>query len=201
MTRKKQANLFNGELLEGSMSGYRLTLRPLVDHAPGDVNDIVQATLDDIGRLPPGKHLAHAVVFAVLPLVFSLLLSFQDTAVSITEQDRRMLFQVMITAACVSIGVGIAFIMSIYLSLHLPSVPPDHNLITSWELGFESLGFSGEEALDRVNLGYMWHAMLLINCMACVVGGKLFVEVHRLGRAEELSEAAAGGAPIHCFPG
>ena len=70
--------------------------------------------------------------------------------------------------------------MSIYLSSDFPSVLPDHNLVRSWELDFDALGYTREEALDRVNLGYTWHAMFLLIYMSCVVGGRIFVEVHRL---------------------
>ena len=138
-----------------------------------------------------------SVIFAVLPLAFSLMLFFRDTGVHFTEQDRRMLFQVMVTAACVSSAVGIAVIMSIYLSPDFPSVLPDHNLVRSWELDFGALGYTREEALDRVNLGYMWHAMCLLIYMTCVVGGRLFVEVHRLGRANYLAAVPSGSDRSH----
>ena len=122
-----------------------------------------------------------AVVFAVLPMAFSLLLVSQDTGVRFTEPDRRALFQALVVAGCVSVTVGIAVIMSIYLSPDFPSVLPDHNLVRSWELDFDALGYTRAEALARVNLGYMWHAMFLLIYMACVVGGRLFLEVHRMG--------------------
>lgn len=122
-----------------------------------------------------------SVVFAALPMAFSLLLVLRDTTVSFTERDRRALFQALVVAACVSATVGIAVIMSIYLSPDFPSVLPDHNLVRSWELDFAALGYTREEALEQVNLGYMWHAMFLLIYMACVVGGRLFMEVHRMG--------------------
>ncbi len=126
-----------------------------------------------------------SVVFAVLPLAFSLLLVFRDTGVTFAERDRRALFSALVTAACVSSAVGIAVIMAIYLSPDFPSVLPDHNLVRSWELDFDALGYTREEALDRVNLGYMWHAMCLLIYMAFVVGGRLFLEVHRMGAGDD----------------
>ena len=81
--------------------------------------------------------------------------------------------------------MGIAVIMSIYLSPDFPSVLPDHNLVKSWELDFGALGYTRDEALDRVNLGYVWHAMSLMVYMSFVVGGRLFVEVHQMGRGGE----------------
>ena len=126
-----------------------------------------------------------SVVFAVLPVAFSLLLFFRDPSVVFTEQDRRTMFLVLLVAACVGPAVGIAVIMSIYLSPDFPSVLPDHNLVKSWELDFDAIGYTRAEALDRVNLGYIWHAMCLMIYMCFVVGGKLFVEVHRLGTGGE----------------
>ena len=126
-----------------------------------------------------------SVVFAALPMAFALLLVFRDTGVTFTDRDRSALFSAMVVAACVSVPVGFAVIMSIYLSPDFPSVLPDHNLIRSWQLDFNALGYTSEEALDRVNLGYVWHATALMIYMACVVGGRLFMEIHRLGAREE----------------
>ena len=134
-----------------------------------------------------------SVVFAALPIAFSLLLYFRDTEVTIMEQDQRALFQVMVTAACVSTAVGIAVIMSIYLSPDFPSVLPDHNMVNSWELDFGALGYTREEALDRVNLGYIWHAMCLLIYMSCVVGGTMFVDPHRLRDRGEPAATSSGG--------
>ena len=128
-----------------------------------------------------------SVVFAVLPMAFALLLIFRDTGVTFTERDQRALFSAMVAAACVSVPVGIAVIMAIFLSPDFPSVLPDHNLIRSWELDFDALGYTRAEALDRLNLGYVWHATSLMIYMACVVGGRLFMEVHRLAPRDELA--------------
>ena len=133
-----------------------------------------------------------APVFAALPMAFSLFLVFRDTGVSFTEDDRRTLFQALMVAACVSATVGIAVIMSIYLSPDFPSVLPDHNLVKSWELDFAALGYTREEALERLNLGYMWHAMFLLIYVACVVGGQLFLEVHRMGNRGAAARDAEG---------
>ena len=127
-----------------------------------------------------------SVVFAVLPMAFALLLVFRDTGVTFTERDRRALFSAMVAAACVSVPVGFAVIMAIFLSPDFPSVLPDHNLIRSWQLDFGALGYTREEALDRLNLGYIWHATSLMIYMACVVGGRLFMEVHRLRAKDDL---------------
>ena len=67
-----------------------------------------------------------------------------------------------------------------YLSPNLPSVLPDHNLLRSWEIDFVALGLTREEALDRLNLGYLWHATWAFVYMLFAVGGRLFVSIYRL---------------------
>ena len=57
----------------------------------------------------------------------------------------------------------------------------DHNLLNSWEIDFAGLGFSREEALDRLNLGYTWHAAGVFAYMAFVVGGNLVASIYRHG--------------------
>ena len=165
----------DGRAVGGTMGGAAaVTLPPL---------GVVYAVVVVITNLSVTVQLA--VVFAVLPVAFSLLMFLQDTGTSFGEQDRRTLFQVLVTAACVSPAVGIAVIMSIYLSPDFPSVLPDHNLVSSWELDFGALGYTREQALDRLNLGYVWHSVSLLVYMSFVVGGRLFVEVHQMGRGGE----------------
>lgn len=84
-----------------------------------------------------------SVIFAVLPMAFSLLLVCRDTGVTFTERDRQTLFPLLAAAACVSVLLGMAVMMSIYLSPDFPSVLPDHNLVRSWELDFEAMGTRG----------------------------------------------------------
>ena len=134
-----------------------------------------------------------AVVFAVLPMAFSLLLVFRDTEVAFSEQDRRAIFQKMAVAACVSVTVGLAVIMSIFLFPDFPSVLTDHNLVRSWTLDFMAPGYTREEALERLNLGYIWHAMCLLIDMSCVLGGRLFLGIHRMRGESGLAEETAGG--------
>ena len=102
-----------------------------------------------------------AILLPVLASVFILLLILRDPDVNPSERDRRFLLTTVIAAAMVSTPLGIIGILAIYVSPDLPMVLPDHNMVTSWEINFAELGFSREEALDRLNLGYMWHAMCL----------------------------------------
>ena len=52
--------------------------------------------------------------------------------------------------------------------------------------------------MQRVNLGYLWHAMCLFVYMLFVVGGRLLVDIYRLGSADGVatSTATAGQAAV-----
>ena len=122
-----------------------------------------------------------AVLLPVLATVLAGLLVLKDPAVKPTERDRRVLFPALMTTATVSTFLGIVTILAVYFSPDVPAVLPDHNLVASWELDFDELGYSREEALGMVNLGYMWHAMCVLVYMVLVVGGALIVEIYRMG--------------------
>ena len=122
-----------------------------------------------------------AVLFPVLAVLVALMLVSRDPLVRVSDQDRRLLLQGLLGAAMVSVPLGVFTVMAIYLSPDMPMVLPDHNLLGSWELDFEALGYSRQEALDRLDLGYMWHAMSIFAYMVFVVGGNVVVSVGRMG--------------------
>lgn len=78
-----------------------------------------------------------------------------------------------------------------------PVVLPDHNLLGSWEIDFGELDVTRDEALDRLNVGYMWHAMALFAYMAFVVGCSLIVAVYRMGEGgdPDVAPASSGHRP------
>ena len=130
-----------------------------------------------------------AFVMSVIAMVFTALLVLRDPNVTFSERDRRVLFPVVVATAMLCGTLGMAVIMAIYVSPNLPMVLPDHSLLGSWEINFEELGITREEALDRLNVGYMWHAMCLFAYMAFVVGGSLIVAVYRMGDGGDPEEA------------
>ena len=132
-----------------------------------------------------------AVAFASAAAVFASLLLIRDPSLAPGERDQRYLFPATFVAAAISAVAGLAVIMFVYASLDLPSVFPDHNLVASWKIDFEQLGYSREEAWQRLNLGYLWHAMCLFVYMLFVVGGRLLVDVYRLGSGDSVSRSAA----------
>ncbi|MDD9995800.1 MAG: hypothetical protein OXS35_08695, partial [Dehalococcoidia bacterium] len=121
-----------------------------------------------------------AILLPVVAAVFTALLALRDPTFKPSDRDRLYLLSTASVLAIVSTALGIVAIMAIYLSPDLPSVLPDHNLLRSWEIDFAELGFTRGEALDRLNIGYMWHAIWLLSYMVFVVGGGGIVSVYRI---------------------
>ena len=142
-----------------------------------------------------------AVLFPILALAFTIILALRDPSFHLEAEDRRFLLYALSAIGIVSATLGLVVIMAVYVSPDLPMVLPDHNLLTSWELDFEGLGYSREEALDRLNLGYVWHSMGVFVYMAFVVGGNLFTAIYRTGGGNSSDPAPSpdvspAGAPL-----
>ena len=135
------------------------------------------------------------VLLPVLAAVFTALLVMRDPAFSLSERDRQFLLWTMPVLGILSAMVGIGVMFAIYLSPHMPSVFPDHNLLTSWEINFPELGLTREEAMKRLNLGYMWHAIWAFAYMSFVVGGNLIVAIYRIDGGRNRSSATVGHKP------
>ena len=121
-----------------------------------------------------------AVLMPVLAAVFTALLVLRDPAFNPSERDRLFLLSTTSVLTMISATLWIVTMLAIYLSPDLPRVLPDHNLLRSWEIDFAELGLSREEALDGLNLGYMWHAIWVFAFMFFVVGGRLIVSIYRI---------------------
>ena len=137
-----------------------------------------------------------AVLFAAFAAVFASLLLLRDPSLNPGERDQRVLFPTVVAVALVTSAAGLFTILFVYASPDLPSVLPDHNLVASWEIDFDELGYSKEEALQRLNLGYLWHAICLFVYMLFVVGGRLLVAVYRMGEDGTRPSAHTAGQPV-----
>ncbi|MXW29539.1 MAG: helix-turn-helix domain-containing protein [Chloroflexi bacterium] len=134
------------------------------------------------------------VLMPATAVLFIALLVVQDPSTNPSERDRQFLLSTTLAAAIVSSVLGLLTIIAVYVSPDLPMVLPDHNMLNSWEIDFAALGFSREEALDRLNLGYPWHAITVFGYMAFVVAGNLVASMYRLGgRNNDTPEARAPG--------
>ena len=114
-----------------------------------------------------------AALMPVLAVAFTALLVLRDPTVNPSERDRLFLLSAMSVMGTIGTALGVGSILLVYLSPDLPSVLPDHNLLTSWQIDFARLGFTREEALERLNIGFMWHAIWALAYMLFVVGGRV----------------------------
>ena len=121
-----------------------------------------------------------AVVLSVLAGVLVALLLMRDPSVNPNGGQRRFLLYSSFTTAIVCSTLGMAVIVAVFMMPDVPSVFPDHNLMGSWEIDFDGMGLSKTQALELLQVGYMWHAICLFVYMVSVVGGHLLVAVYRM---------------------
>ncbi|MCY3655348.1 MAG: helix-turn-helix transcriptional regulator [Chloroflexi bacterium] len=122
----------------------------------------------------------YAVLMPVLGGMFTTLVVLSDPSINPSREDRQFLLWVTMAFAIVAGSMGMAAIFTVYASPELPTILPDHNLLSSWEIDFSELGYTREEALDRLNVGYVWHATLTFAYMVFVLGGNLIARMYRL---------------------
>ena len=121
-----------------------------------------------------------AVVFAVLGGIMGAVVALQDPSVNPTPVQRRFLLPATFASALVLSIVGMFTIFIMYVSPDVPRILPDHNLLGSWQIDFDALGYTREEVMARLDAGYVWHAMFLFVYMVFCVGGKLLKVVYVL---------------------
>ena len=126
------------------------------------------------------------VLLPVLGVVFAALLVLRDPAFNPNDRDRLFLLSTTTVLVMISGVLGIGTILVIYLSPDLPSVLPDHNLLWSWEIDLAGQGFSREEALARMNVGYVWHTICVFGYMIFLVFGRLMVSLYRIDASRRL---------------
>ena len=71
-------------------------------------------------------------------------------------------------------------------------VLPDHNLLGSWEIDFHQLGYTPEQVVKRLDVGYMWYSMCVFAYMVAVAGGSMLIAVYRLD-----GKAGTGPDAVH----
>ena len=143
-----------------------------------------------------GVWIEFGVQLAALSATFTILLLLRDPDVDPPERDRRFFLYVTVAVAVAMAVVGGAAVMAVYLTPGLPSILPDHNLLYSWTIDFGALGYPGEEAMDRLNVGYLWQNVCIYSYMVLVVGGSLISTMYRFTtRAASAAEPEALASP------
>lgn len=137
-----------------------------------------------------GVWIEFGIQLAGLSGTYIILLLLKDPAVDPPERDRRFFLYVTVAVAAAMAIVGGAAVMAIYLAPGLPAILPDHNLLYSWNIDFDALGYPPEEAMERLNIGYLWQNVCIYVYMVLVVGGSLISAMYRF-----TSQAAATKEP------
>lgn len=132
-----------------------------------------------------------AVLMPIVAAVFMAMLTARDPSLNPSETDRQYAQFAVFVVGIVGSFFGMATVLAIYVTPNKPSILPDHNLVQSWELNFNQLGFTREEALEMLNIGYLWHAICLFIYMFFVIGCNLLVAVVRMGNGSSTEPGAA----------
>ena len=161
--------------------GAALTVRPPIAVAYGVVLVLSNASV----------WIQSAVVMWVLASVFIGLIVIRDPAVNPTQSQRRFLLHATFALAMVTSTLGIVVVMAVYVSPDLPKVLPDHNLLGSWEINFDEVGYTRVQALEGLDVGYMWHATYLFLYMLFIVGGSFLKAVYSMAGGDGSGPDAA----------
>ena len=124
--------------------------------------------------------------------VFMVMLVLRDPEVRPDAGDRRFTLVTTIALMAVMGSLGAGVVVTTYLAPSIPAVFPDHNWWTSWEIDYSRLGYPQEEALERLNFGYLWHGLATFLYIVLVVAGVLISSIYRIGRNDGTMDAAPG---------
>ena len=138
-----------------------------------------------------------ALVFPTLGIIFTCLELLRDPALNPGEREQRVLFPTALLGTTVTFATGLFVILFVYAAPELPRILPDHNLVASWELDFDDLGYTREEALQKVNLGYLWHALCVLAYIVFLLEFRLLVDVYRMGGAQGGMQSAGHSLGVH----
>ena len=143
-----------------------------------------------------GVWIEFGIQLAALSAAFVILLVLKDPDVDPPDRDRRFFLYALVAWLVASATLGGAAMLAIYLSPEMPAILPDHNLLHSWQINFDALGYPAEEAMVRLNVGYLWQNVCIYAYMVLVVGGSLISAVYRLNsRGSPAVEPDSLGSP------
>ena len=121
-----------------------------------------------------------AALVPALTVIIGLLVVVRDPEVSAGELDRGIHFPSAAAVVLATSVVAIAVILTVYFVAGVPTVLPDHNLVESWEIDYEELGYTREEALERESGGYLRHGVSVYAYMTLLLSGNLQASIYRM---------------------
>ncbi len=123
----------------------------------------------------------HALVLPPVAATFTAMLALRDPSVRFTERRREFLLSIALAIIFVTSILGSVALLGVFLSPDYPMILPDHSLVGSWDIDLAGLGYTRAEALDHINLGFLWHALTVFAYLEFLVGGSLIMTVLRVG--------------------
>ncbi len=128
-----------------------------------------------------------------IAVAFTMLLVLRDPKIEFNAKERQILLAATLGSVALCLALGMITILVFYVSPGLTDVFPDHNLLRSWQIDFAAAGFARDEALERLRLGFLWHAAIMFPYLSLVLGGNVVVAVFRMdgGNAKRTDAAIA----------
>ncbi len=119
------------------------------------------------------------LVFSIMGAAFMSILVMRDNEMSFRGWEKRLMMQAAFGVILVLTALGGASILILYLDPS-PLAIPDHNLLRSWLIDFDALGYSPDELLERYRIAAALSSMFTFIYMVLVLGGSVLVTIYRL---------------------
>ena len=133
----------------------------------------------------------HLVTLGVAAGAFTAILAFRDDRVTLSDYEAKLSLATSIAVIILLCVAGAAGTIAAYM-FPSPLAVPDHNLLTSWEIDYERLGYPEDEMMDRFRVGILLMSISMIAYMATALGGFLLSEARRQMSRALAASAAAG---------
>ena len=110
--------------------------------------------------------------------------------------------QATFTMLIMAATFGSTVVVVVYGSPDAPMPLPDHNLQGSWDIDFDRLGCTGEQVLERLEIGLNLAQHVRVVYLVTVVAGSILTAVCRLADSagddlDRLCADVAGGLDRH----
>ena len=133
-----------------------------------------------------GAWIFFLITLGVIFGAFTAILAFRDPRAALSDWEAKTALIAAVAVIILLCAVGAAGTIAAYIS-HSPMAIPDHNLLWSWEVDWERVGYPQSEWLERARVSLPLMALPSIVYLATALGGFLLVSIG--------SQAAARRAP------
>lgn len=138
----------------------------------------------------PGGWIYNAVLIGIVFGAFFVIMAFRDPEIKLTEWELKWAPIVAIEVIVILCTFGVAGLIATYLEPSLIVATAQHNLLWSWDTGFETLGYPESEFLERFRVAIMWISLSAIIYLSTVLGSYLVVTIRRASVSTPLDSQA-----------